>query len=99
MARFRERWLVAVGALFAAFGVVMAIFGDTAPFRIVFGPLIDRALRLGVLAAVTLWFVVDTGASIACGVWGNALAVNLPAFLALAVPLALGARDGGDVGK
>jgi len=52
----------------------------------------NRNLRLGVLMAVTLWFVVDTGASIKFGVWGNAIAINVPAYLALAAPLTLGAR-------
>jgi hypothetical protein len=131
--KFWERWLTAVGAVFAIFGVVMAVAGGSALFRSVFGPLIDpvfwekgpspearafqawvygtwggttagfglliavvakavlipgqRRRRLGVWWAVTLWFVVDTGASVAFGVWGNALAINLPAYVALTVPL------------
>lgn len=135
---FFERWLTAIGLVFAVFGVVMAIAGDTEPFRMIFGPLIDSALwpegapddvrafqgwvygawggttagfglliaavvrpslrpggerlRQGALAAVILWFVVDAGASVAYGVWGNALLVNGPTFVLLASPLILGAR-------
>lgn len=84
-----QRWVYgAWGGTVAGFGLLVAVVARPA----LSGG--DQRLRLGALAALTLWFVVDTGASLAFGVWGNALAVNLPAYLAMAVPLALGGRAG-----
>lgn len=84
--RFQAWVYGAWGGTTAGFGLLIAFAS-----RSIFAP--ERApLRRGLIAAVTLWFVVDTGASVAYGVWGNALAVNLPAYLALMLPLALAAR-------
>jgi len=80
------------GGTVAGFGLLLAVIAPEAvrPAK--------RRLRLGVLTAVTFWFVVDTGASIASGVWGNALAVNVPGLVALGLPLLLaelhGRREG-----
>ena len=56
------------------------------------GGTLEVRLRTGALAALTVWFVVDTGASLTFGVWGNVVAVNLPVYLAIALPLAIGGR-------
>jgi hypothetical protein len=71
------------GGTAAGFGLLIVVVAPEAvkPAR--------QRLRLGMLAALVLWFVVDTGASIASGVWGNALAVNVPGFVVLALPLLL----------
>lgn len=52
----------------------------------------EKHLRRGALAAHSLWFVIDSAASVAHGAWGNAAFVNLPVFLALALPVFLGGR-------
>lgn len=68
------------GGTISGFGLLIAVTAKRATSD-------DASLRLGLLAAVTLWFLVDTGASVAFGVWGNALAVNVPVYLALTIPL------------
>jgi hypothetical protein len=136
---FRQRWLKSIGLIFAVFGLLMAVFGGSDLFRVLFGPIVDavfweegpgpeaaafqrwvygtwggtvagfgmiiavcaksalvpenKPLRHGILFSLTLWFIVDTGSSIVFGVWGNALFINLPGYLALAAPLLLGKSD------
>jgi len=133
--RALEIWFTAVGLLFAAFGIVMAVWNESEIFWIVFNPIIESSfwpaevppeaqlfrswvygawggtvagfglllaatagtlfqdkhtrLRHGVMAALTLWFVVDSTASLVHGAWGNALFINLPAYVALGLPILL----------
>lgn len=87
-ARRFQLWVYgAWGGVVAGFGLLIAVIAKPA--------LSDgnRRLRLGALSALTVWFIVDTGASIAFGVWGNIFIVNLPVYLAIAVPLAIGGRS------
>lgn len=86
-ARRFQLWVYgAWGGIVAGFGFLIAVIARPALSE---G---NRRLRLGALSALTVWFIVDTGASIAFGVWGNVFAVNLPIYLAIAVPLAIGGR-------
>ncbi|MGI9388082.1 MAG: hypothetical protein ACR2OX_11680 [Methyloligellaceae bacterium] len=52
----------------------------------------NSRMRWGALAALTLWFVIDTTVSVIHGVWGNVFAINVPAYLALALPLFLAGK-------
>jgi len=84
-ARTFQTWAYgAWGGSVAGFGLLIAVIAKSA-----LAPGNQR-LRLGTLAAVTLWFLVDTGSCLAFGVWGNAVVLNLPSYVALAVPLLLG---------
>jgi hypothetical protein len=87
-ARSFQIWVYgAWGGTVAGFGLLIAVIAR---------PVLasgNQRLRVGALMAVTLWFVVDTGACVAFGVWGNALVINLPAYVALTAPLILGARS------
>ena len=84
--RFQAWVYGAWGGIVSGFGLLIAVIARPA----LSGG--NRRLRIGALAAVTVWFVVDTGASVAFGVWANVFVVNLPAYLAMAVPLAIGGR-------
>jgi hypothetical protein len=85
-ARFQAWVYGAWGGTVAGFGMLIALIARPA----LSGG--NRRLRTGALAALTVWFVVDTGASLTFGVWGNVVAVNLPVYLAIALPLAIGGR-------
>ena len=87
-ARTFQIWVYgAWGGTVACFGLLIAVVAKSA-----LAPG-DQRIRLGTLGAVTLWFLVDTGACVAFGVWGNALLINLPTYVALTVPLVWGARS------
>ena len=86
-ARRFQLWVYgAWGGTVAGFGLLLALVAKPALSE---G---NRRLRLGALAAVTVWFLVDTSASLVFGVWRNALLVNVPIYLAMALPLAFADR-------
>lgn len=87
-ARTFQTWVYgAWGGTVAGFGLLIAVVAKPA-----LAPENQR-LRLGTLTAVTLWFLVDSGASVAFGVWWNALLINLPTYVALTLPLVCGTRS------
>jgi hypothetical protein len=71
------------GGTVAGFGLLLAVTARTL-FQSE-----NKRLRYGVLAALTLWFVVDSTVSLVHGAWGSALFINLPAYLALGTPILL----------
>lgn len=40
-----------------------------------------------IMTAMLLWFVVDSGVSIACSAWFNVWFINLPSFILILIPL------------
>ena len=84
--RFRAWVYGAWGGTVAGFGLLMTAIARPA----ISGG--NKRLRLSALAALVVWFVVDSAASLGYGAWGNAVFINLPTLLALGLPLLL-ARD------
>ncbi len=80
---FRAWAYGAWGGTISGFGLLLAVVARPA--------ISGRNIRLrkGTLAALSLWFAIDSAASLVHGVWANALVINLPAYLALSLPLIL----------
>ncbi|HVO71423.1 MAG TPA: hypothetical protein VMT24_15340 [Aggregatilineaceae bacterium] len=77
-----QRWIYsALGATVAGWGVFLAFLAHT-PFK-----RRERWARDCMAAGIGLWFVLDTAVSLYHRVYFNALAVNVPLLLIVALPL------------
>ncbi len=80
-ARELRRWLEGIiGGVMAGWGLMLAIIAA--------GPFSSRDIALwwALAAGTALWFVLDTGRSIAARVWSN-VAINTGLLVLIAVPL------------
>jgi hypothetical protein len=77
-----QRWIYGVlGMTVAGWGVTMAFVAHYAFRRK------ERWAWTAIVAAMTLWFVVDTLISLVHGVYFNALAVNVPLYALIMLPM------------
>jgi hypothetical protein len=77
-----QRWIYGVlGATVAGWGVFLAFMAHS-PFK-----RRERWARDCIAAGIGLWFVVDTAISLYRGVYFNALVVNVPLLVIVALPL------------
>jgi hypothetical protein len=76
------------GWVYGAWGAMVAGWGITIAF-LARHPFARRRpwARTALLAGLGYWFVLDSGVSLAFGVWFNAAAVNLPLLVLLLLPL------------
>jgi len=81
------------GMIYGVWGATVAGLGALAAF-VVFGPYRSRQrwARNALVAAIALWFILDTGISARYGVWFN-VAFNSAILIALALPVAFTWRE------